>query len=242
MFSNIVKSLAVILTLANTVVSDSTTLSSIVVYPIDYDTYGNSIDLQQLYYYETGEVFFYDKDGKSSGNETKTVKNATILDNGQLDIGTADNDWFLTIDDVSGVVSVSDDSTITDGIFYIDNSNIHYQYHGVFVACRQGSDANNYTLTWRGASSPAICQNDWLLVYLQTYSSSGVVSQYHPDGYISSIASTATDNTATTTATAPISSATSSNGANIGAKSAGTGAVVYSGLSVFFITLISWLC
>lgn len=241
MFTTIVKSLALLLALSNTVVSDSTTLSSIVVYPIDYDTYGNSIDLQQLYYYESGDVFFYDTDGTSSGNETKTVKNATILDNGQLDIGTKNDDWFLTIDDVSGVVSVTDDDTKTDGIFSIDSGNIHYQYHGVFVACQQDSDSHSYTLTWRGASSPAICENDWLLVYLQTYSSSGVVSQYHPDGYVSSIASTATDNTATSTATAPVSSASSSNGANL-PYAAGTGVAVYSGLSVLFISLISWIC
>ena len=62
----------------------------------------------------------------------------------------------------------------------------------------------------------AICENDWLLVDIYAYGSSGAISEYKPNAYDTSIAETVTENTATTTATVgtqPSATATSTNGA-----------------------------
>lgn len=224
--------------------SESQTIGSLSVSPLDYDKYADTIDLKLLRYFESSQVLFYDSSVKTYSNDTKTVSNATILSTGQFLINNSDGDYYLTIDPTSGVVKVTPDSSANNGLFFINDNYLYFQYHKIFVACKTGADAHDYTLTWRGASSPAVCENDWLLVYLKPYGSSSgsAISSYHPNEYVASIASTASDNTDTSTVTAPVSTGSSSssknvaNGQLIGGDS---GITLYSGLSVLLIALFS---
>ncbi|ODQ58150.1 hypothetical protein WICANDRAFT_80307 [Wickerhamomyces anomalus NRRL Y-366-8] len=246
MFYKIITGLVLLLCASLSLADGSQNIGSLQVTPLDYDKYAETIDLKLLRFFDSNEVFFYDSEAKTYDSATQTVRNASILSTGQFTIGQEGKDYYLTINPVSGVVSVSKDSKTSNGLFYINDNYLYYQYHKLFVACKSTPDAHNYTLTWRGASSPAICQNDWLLIYLKPYGSSNgtAISSYYPNEYAASIASTATDNTDTSTVTAPVttgSSKASANGANAHLVGIESGVSRYSGLSVLIVVLISFI-
>lgn len=193
----------------------STTIGSVVVSPLDYAQYADTIDLQFLRYSSSsGNVFFVDNNHTvSSNSSTTSVKNAAILSSGQfkVDDGTANDDYYLTVNDL-GLVSVTTDATKINGIFSIEDGVLSYNYHSNFIACEL--EEGKYSLLWKEAG--ASCDSEtWLLVKLKTYSSSsGAVSAYFPDNYVSSIASTAMEDVYTTTTT------TMGTSASVGASSA----------------------
>lgn len=194
---------------------DSASIGSLVVTPMDYDTYGSKIDLQLTRYYTSGEVCFFDKTVTTINNQTKTIRNATIDSNGIFEIGTAAEEYYLNIDDVSGIVSVSDTDADVQGEFSVLDGNLYYNYNHMFVACEQSS--GNYSLVWRGASSAAVCSGDWLLVTLGVYgSSNGELTSFLPDDWNSAVAETVVENTATTSipvgSTLSYASSTAANG------------------------------
>jgi len=223
----------------------SQSIGSVAITPLDYDKYADTIDLKLLRFFDSGEVFFYDSEVTNYSNETRTVNNATILSSGQFLVNSDGNDYYLMIDDTSGVVSITKDSGSINGLFYVDNNYLFYQYHKIFVACQNGPDAHNYTLTWKGASSSAICEHDWLLVFIKPYGSSSgaAVSSYYPNEYVASIASTATDNTQTSTTTNPVSPTVSASSTNMGnvLMDPGAGVFMSIGLSLLAIGILSFM-
>jgi hypothetical protein len=182
----------------------STTIGSIAVTPLDYAQYADTIDLQQLRYSPEGRVFFYDKSASKVSNETSTFKGAQISTDGQIFINKGDDEdeHHVDINTVSGRFNATSDPNAANGIFYIQDSTLYFNYHSTFVACKTGTDSSEYDLWWRGASAAAVCEYDWLLVSLSAYATDGgAVSVYKPNNYETSVAQTAVENTATTTAT-----------------------------------------
>ncbi|CCH45425.1 putative secreted protein [Wickerhamomyces ciferrii] len=237
------KAFLISLLICSTSAADSETFGSLAIKPVDYDKYGETIDLKLIRYLEDGTVYFF-VDQQTIPKDTKTFRNATILSSGQLanQDGNSSSPVYLQIDETSGLVSAGTNSGASSGVFSIEDGSLYFQYHKIFVACQGGSEAQNYTLIWRGASSPAVCENDWLLVYMNPYGTSSSVADYYPDNYVSSIASTASDSTETSTMTAAVSATESTvssvNGAGL-INPIGSGATVLSGLSLLTIVVMS---
>lgn len=171
--------------------ADSDPISSLVVSPLDYETYNETIVLQKLRYAATDCIFFLDK--YMTKTNATAVTNSTITEDGQLTFG---DDYFLTINDESGIVSFDTDDTTINGQFSIIDGYLYYNYYHTFVACKQAM--GNYSLIWRGASSAAVCDDDWLVVYIKAYDSSGEYDEFKPDGWYEDTASTVVENSAST--------------------------------------------
>jgi hypothetical protein len=189
----------------------STEIGAIVVTPLDYSLYSDMIDYQLLRYTASGDVVFFDKNTTATNN-TSPVKSAALLSTGQFQVDASTQKYYFSVND-RGLLGVTTDSSKLDGIFYIDSKTLFYNYHSTFVACEL--ESGQYSLLWRESGASCDSENR-LLVKLQSYgSSSGAVSQYYPNNYVSSIASTATEDVYTTTVGAPstTSKASSTNGA-----------------------------
>lgn len=188
--------------LLSVVSATSDTIGSLSFSPLDYSTWEDVIDLQTIKYFANGTVFIYDEDVESIDADAITMANSTILTTGQYEIVDGSDTYYLYIDKISGLVSVTTDGTTSNGIFYIDNSNLFFEYHDTFFACQDSTNSNVWSIWWRGASSVGVCETQYALANINPYLSSGsAYSEFFPNNYETSIAETATENTATTTAT-----------------------------------------